>query len=132
MLCDSRLKRVAPASQSRQGLCTFLDMEPSAKPAFDPCDEVSLGQLHAFDRIEITTRNHTYEVVVTSPDTGEVLVRGGTVFPQFTAARLNGSTAGGHLIKGRSVNVGVRVEFAIEGYTPVVTSRVQTLAVAHH
>jgi hypothetical protein len=108
-----------------------IDMELSAKPAFDPCDAVSLGQLSAFDRIEITTRNHTYEVVVTSPDTGEVLVRGGTVFPQFTAARLNGSTDGGSLIKGRSVNVGVRVEFAIEGYTPVVTSRVQTLAVAH-
>jgi hypothetical protein len=102
-----------------------------ARSAYDRCDEVSLGELSAFDRIEITTRNHTYEVVVTSPDTGEVLVRGGTVFPRFTAARLNGSTAGGSLLKARSVNVGVRVEFAIEGYVPVVTSRVQTLAVAH-
>ena len=78
----------------------------------------------------ITTRNHTYEVVVTSPDTGEVLVRG-MVFPRFTAARLNGSSAGGSVINARSVNVGVRVEFGIEGYVPVVTSRVQTLAVAH-
>lgn len=100
-------------------------------PAFDRCDEISLGQLSAFDRIVITTRNHTYEVVVTSPDTGEVLVRGGTVFPRFTAARLNGSSAGDSSIKARSVNVGVRVEFAIEGYVPVVTTRVQTLAVAH-
>jgi hypothetical protein len=104
----------------------------SAGLAYDRCDEVSLGQLSAFDRMLITTRNHTYEVVVTSPDTGEVLVRGGTVFPRFTAVRLNGSTAGGSLIKARSVNVGVRVEFAIEGYVPVVTSRVQTLEVAHH
>ena len=100
-------------------------------PAFDRCDEISLGQLSAFDRIVITTRNHTYEVVVTSPDTGEVLVRGGTVFPRFTAARLNGSAAGDSSIKARSVTVGVRVEFAIEGYVPVVTTRVQTLAVAH-
>jgi hypothetical protein len=104
----------------------------SAGLAYDRCDEVSLGQLSAFDRIVITTRNHTYEVVVTSPDTGDVLVRGGTVFPRFTAVRLNGSTAGGSLIKARSVNVGVRVEFAVEGYVPVVTSRVQTLEVEHH
>ena len=103
----------------------------SAGLAYDRCDEVSLGQLSAFDRIVFTTRNHTYEVVVTSPDTGEVLVRGGTVFPRFTAACLNGSTAGGSLIKARSVNVGVRVEFAIEGYVPIVTTRVQTLSVAH-
>jgi hypothetical protein len=104
---------------------------PGAGLAFDRCDEISLGQLSVFDRIVITTRNHTYEVVVTSPDTGEVLVRGGTVFPRFTAARLNGSVAGGSSIAARSVNVGVRVEFAIEGYVPVVTTRVQTLAVAH-
>jgi hypothetical protein len=96
--------------------------------AYDWCDEVRLGQLAAFDRIVITTRNHTYEIIVTAPDTGEVLVRGGTVFPRFTAARLNGSTLGGSVIKVHSVNVGFRVEFAIEN-VPVVTSRVQTLAV---
>jgi hypothetical protein len=96
--------------------------------AYDWCNEVRLGQLSAFDRLVITTRNHTYEIIVTSPDTGEVLVRGGTVFPRFTSARLNGSTLGGSVIKVRSVNVGFRVEFAIEN-VPVVTSRVQTLAV---
>ena len=96
--------------------------------AYDWRDEVRLGQLAAFDRIVITTRNHTYEIIVTSPDTGDVLVRGGTVFPGFTAARLNGSTLGGNVINVRSVNVGFRVEFAIEN-VPVVTSRVQTLAV---
>ena len=78
--------------------------------AYDWCDEVRLGQLAAFDRIVITTRNHTYEIIVTSPDTGDVLVRGGTVFPGFTAARLNGSTLGGSVIKVRSVNVGFRVD----------------------
>ena len=48
---------------------------------YDWCDEVSLNQLSAFDRLVITTRNHTYEVIVTSPDTGDVMVRGGTIFP---------------------------------------------------
>lgn len=103
----------------------------SAWSGYDWCDEVSLNQLSAFDRIVLTTRNHSYEVVVTSPDTGDVLVRGGTFFPHFMAARLTGSTLGGSVIKVRSVNVGFRVELAIEGYAPVVTTRVRTLAVLH-
>jgi hypothetical protein len=103
----------------------------SAWSGYDWCNEVSLNHLAAFDRIVLTTRNHSYEVVVTSPDTGEVLVRGGTFFPHFMPARLAGSTLGGTVIKVRSVNVGFRVEFAIEGYAPIVTTRVQTLAVMH-
>jgi hypothetical protein len=127
---EQNAKHLSASSTAGESGVTGVEIL-GAGPAFDRCDEISLGQLSAFDRIVITTRNHTYEVVVTSPDTGEVLVRGGTVFPRFTAARLNGSAAGGSSIKERSVNVGVRVEFAIEGYVPVVTTRVQTLAVAH-
>jgi hypothetical protein len=103
----------------------------SAWSGYDWRDEVSLNQLSAFDRIVLTTRNHSYEVVVTSPDTGDVMVRGGTFFPHFMPARLTGSTLGGTVVKVRSVNVGFRVELAIEGYAPVVTTRVRTLAVLH-
>ena len=104
----------------------------SAWSGYDWCDEVSLNQLSAFDRIVITTRNHTYEVIVTSPDTGDVMVRGGTIFPQFTAARLAGSTLGGGLVKVRTVNVGFRVQFAIDSFSPVITTPVQTLALVQH
>ena len=96
---------------------------------YDWCDEVSLNQLSAFDRIVITTRNHTYELIVTSPDTGDVMVRGGTIFPQFTAARLSGSTLGGGVVKVRTVTVGFRVQFTIDALAPpIITTPVQTLA----
>src|SRR5712691_5797623 len=38
---------------------------------------VSLDQLSVSDRILATTENHMYEIVVTSPVTAAVLVRGG-------------------------------------------------------
>lgn len=100
----------------------------SAWSGYDWCDEVSLDQLSPFDRLVITTRNNTYEVIVTSPDTGDVMVRGGTIFPQFTAARLAGSTLGGGVMKARAVNVGFRVQFAVEAFMPIITSPVQKLA----
>lgn len=115
---------LAPAGSSETTL--------SAWSGYDWCEEVSLNQLSPSDRIVITTRNHTYEVVVTAPDTGEVLVRGGTIFPQFTAARLAGSTLGGGVMKVRTVNVGFRVQFAINAFAPIITTPVQTLAVVHH
>ena len=101
---------------------------PGAWSGCDWRDEISLNQLSAFDRLVITTRNHTYEVIVTSPDTGDVMVRGGTIFPQFTAARLAGSTLGGGVMKVRAVNVGFRVQFAIDAFAPIITTPVQTLA----
>ena len=93
-------------------------------------DEVRLDQLSEGDRILATTGNHTYEIVVTSPRTGEVLVRGGHFFPGFIPASLAGSALGGSSLKMRTVCVGGRLEFAF-GTTPVVTTRVRTVRVVH-
>jgi hypothetical protein len=91
-------------------------------------DEVILDQLSAGDEIVVTTRNHTYEIVVTSPWTGDVLVRGGCFFPDFTVARFVGSSLGGSSLKMRSVNVGCHLEFANSGH-PVITTRVRDVRV---
>jgi len=91
-------------------------------------DEVCLDQLSAGDRIMVTTRNHTYEILVMSPGTGDVRVRGGRFFPELTAARLAGSSLGGSSLKVRSVIVGCRLEFA-DGGRPVITSRVRDVRV---
>ena len=93
-------------------------------------DEVNVEQLAPFDRIVATTRNHEYEIVVRSPGTAEVLVRGGHLVPEFTPARLAGSSLGGSFIKVHSVNVGFRLEFVLEGRGPLVTTRVRTVCVA--
>jgi len=92
-------------------------------------DGVHLEQLAPLDRLTIRTQNNTYEIVVTAPRTGDVLVRGGQFFPEFTAVRLAGSTLGGSFLKMRSVHAGFRIEFSV-GRGVVVTSPVHSISFA--
>jgi len=92
-------------------------------------DGLHVDQLTALDRVTVLTHHSTYEIVLVSPATGEVLVRGGEFFPEFTTARLAGSTLGGSFLKMRSIHVGFRIEFAI-GRGVIVTSPVRTISVA--
>ncbi len=89
---------------------------------------VNLARLNPLDTVVVRTRNSTYEIIVTAPSTGEVLVRGGEFFPAFTAARLAGSTLGGSVLKLRSIHRGFRIEFGL-GRQFVLTSPVQTVVV---
>ena len=91
-------------------------------------DGLKLDDLCAMERITARTCYSTYEIVVVSPHSGEVLVRGGQFFPEFTPARLAGASLGGSLLKMRCMYVGFRIEFAEDGRV-IVTSPVRTLAV---
>jgi hypothetical protein len=92
-------------------------------------DAVSLEELEPLDQIIVTTRNHTYEILVVSPEDGTVVVRGGRAFPSRVTARLDGCSMGGATIKVRSIAVGLRVEFATNNHGQVITTPVTTLAV---
>jgi hypothetical protein len=85
---------------------------PTTTPWTGWRDEVILDELAAGDRILLTTWNNTYEIVVESPSTGKVLLRGGQFFPDFAIARIAGSLPGGSALKIRSINVGLRLEIA--------------------
>jgi hypothetical protein len=60
--------------------------------------------------LAVQTSNSLYEITVLNGHTGEVLVRGGDFFPERTAARLEGSTCGGSILKRRGIYVGLRME----------------------
>lgn len=96
---------------------------------YDWRDEISLDSVSPLDQIVVTTLNHTYEIVVISPATGDVLVRGGNVWPTLTPARLAGSTLGGSFLKVRSLNLGFRLEFIVRKGRSVITSRVRSISV---
>src|SRR5213593_3586167 len=64
-------------------------------------DGLHIDQLAPLDHLTILTHHSTYEIVLVSPATGEVLVRGGEFFPEFTTVRLAGSTLGGSFLKMR-------------------------------
>ena len=79
-------------------------------------------------RIVLRTHQHVYEIFVRSGATGEVLVRGGQFFQEFTEARLTGSSLGGGFLKRYGIYVGLRVEFNVNGET-LVTSPVFSLSI---
>lgn len=91
-------------------------------------DGVSLDRLSALDRLLVRTLRSVYEIIVTAPASGEVLVRGGEYFPSFTAARLVGSTMGGSFVKVRALHVGFRLEFTL-GRQFVLTSPMQSVEI---
>jgi hypothetical protein len=92
---------------------------------------VHLEELSALDQLVVKTENSTYEIILLSSATADVLVRGGAFYPVFTAARLAGSSLGGSFLKLRSVHVGFRMELSSErGF--IVTSAVRSVAIAPH
>ena len=95
----------------------------------DWSDGIHVADLAPLERLVIRTANSTYEIVVLSPATGSVLVRGGAFFPVFMPARLAGSSLGGSFLKLRSIHVGFRLELNTErGF--IITSPVRSAAIA--
>ncbi len=90
---------------------------------------INVDRLSPLDRLIVKTLHSTYEVVLASAGSSDVLVRGGAFFPQFTPARLAGSSLGGSFLKLRTVHVGFCVEFAVEKRV-IVTSPVRSITIA--
>lgn len=92
---------------------------------------VQIDQLGELESLFVRTRHTIYEIVVTSPEAGDVLVRGGARFPTFTHARVSGSTTGGNLLKCSGIYPGLRIEFQ-QNTRRILTSTVLAVAVAAH
>jgi hypothetical protein len=90
-------------------------------------DGVMVDRLSSLDRLMIRTRHSVYEIVIMSPDTADVLVRGGAYFPVFTRARVAGSSLGGSFLKVHGIYVGFRMELC-DGSRMIVTSPIEEVA----
>ena len=88
---------------------------------------VLLPCLGPYDRLIIHTRNSTYEIIVIEPHTASVLVRGGKFFPEFSPARVAGSSLGGGLLKLHGVYAGFQME--IVAGERILTTCVRTVSV---
>jgi hypothetical protein len=88
-----------------------------------------VNDLAAFDRLTIETLHSTYEIVIVSPQTATILVRGGAFFPHFTRVRVAGSSLGGSFLKLHGIYVGFRLELAA-GPRSIVTSTVRNISLA--
>ena len=91
-------------------------------------DGVQLERLDHMQRVVLRTYQHAYEIFVRGGATGDVLVRGGRFFQQFTEARLVGGSVGGGILKQYGVYVGLRVEFSVDGET-ILTAPIFSIAI---
>jgi hypothetical protein len=119
----ARVKQARATRPERPRVAASLD----AWLARDWSQGVQLSTLEEFQQIHICTQNTLYELIVISR-CGEVRVRGGRYFPDWTAARFAGSTAGGSFLKRLGINLGLQLEFEVD-CRRIITSPVRTIAV---
>ena len=84
-------------------------------------DSVKLDQLEPMTTLVVRTLNSLYRLIVADGD--NVLVQGGSFFPEPTFAKLDGASAGGSLLKTGWIGVGLLMEFRAGGKR-IVTSPV--------
>ena len=90
-------------------------------------DGVQVDMLEDMQRLVVRTYYSVYEIFVRCASTGQVLVRGGRFFQEFTDVKLTGSSLGGSFLKQFGIYVGLRLEFFVDGET-VLTSPVLSVA----
>ena len=95
------------------------------------CDWTQHGlQIEGIEPLQvfcIRTRNSVYDLAVASDRAGDVFVRGGRFFPEWTRVQLAGASVGGAFLKRHGVYIGFCLEFYWSGRR-VVTSRVHSIA----
>src|SRR5262245_57448591 len=105
----TRAERVRAARTERPRVAASLD----SWLARDWSQGVHLGTLEEFQQIHVCTQNTLYELIVVSR-CGDVRVRGGRYFPDWTPARFAGCTAGGSFLKRLGINLGLQMEFEVD------------------
>ena len=104
---------------------TVADLETWSKHAWT--DGLQIDALQDLETVCVRTRNSTYEITVLSGRTAEVLVRGGQFFPEYTSARVAGSSLGGSFLKLHGIYLVFSMELQHNGQT-IVTTAVQSIS----
>jgi hypothetical protein len=115
--------RVQIAKAERPSVASSLD----SWLARDWSQGVHVGALDEFQQLHVCTQNSLYELIIVSR-CGDVRVRGGRYFPDWTPARFAGCTAGGSFLKRLGLNVGLQMEFEVE-HRRIITSPVRSIAI---
>ena len=97
----------------------------------DWTEGVQLETIEDMETLTVRTENSTYEITVICGRTGEILIRGGRFFPEFTPAKLAGSSLGGSFLKLRGIYAGFSLEVHFDKRL-IITSRVRSISVPVH
>lgn len=113
----------APGDEVTQVLEITLDAWTAC--AWAQCG-LQLDALEPLQVLRVRTRNSTYDLAVAGDQPGDLLVRGGRFFPDWTRVQLAGASLGRGCLKRHGIYAGFRMEFYWAG-RHVVTSPVQSI-----
>ena len=86
---------------------------------------IALRQLEPLTELLVHTRNTCYRIVVSHE--ADIVIQGGSFFPDPTRAHVEGSSLGGNLLKVGWIGVGLRMEIVADGRR-IVTTAVRSIA----
>lgn len=86
---------------------------------------ISLPALEPLTSLIVETRNTRYQIIVTRGE--EIIIQGGSFFPDPTAARLDGASLGSGLLRLGWIGIGLRMEVRAGGQR-IVTTPVRSIA----
>ena len=89
---------------------------------------IGIGSVADGTPLTIRTRYSIYEMIVRDSARHDVILKGGSFFPEWTEARLNGSTAGGSALRSGWIGIGLRIEVVIDS-SRFTTSPVQSIVI---
>lgn len=81
---------------------------------------IALRQLEPLTELLVQTRNTHYRIVVSRD--ADIVIQGGSFFPDPTRAHVEGSSLGGNLLKVGWIGVGLRMEIVADGRRIVTTA----------
>ena len=81
---------------------------------------LALRQLEPLTELMVQTRNTCYRIVVSHD--ADVVIQGGSFFPDPTRAHVEGASLGGNLLKVGWIGVGLRMEVVADGRRIVTTA----------
>lgn len=81
---------------------------------------VALRSLEPLTELRVQTRNTSYRIVVSRDS--DIIIQGGTFFPDPTQAHIEGASLGGNLLKVGWIGVGLRMEILVQGRRIVTTA----------
>jgi hypothetical protein len=91
-------------------------------------DGVQINALRELDVLSVETKHHTYEITIFDPNTAEVMIRGGDIFPEASTAQVLGASIGGSFLKLHGIYLGFKIELRV-GRRHIVTSPVRSISI---
>lgn len=109
---------IRPLVRERSTTTRSATLDGFAQAASGP--GVSLRQLEPLTELRVHTRNSCYRIVVSGD--ADIVIQGGTFFPDPTRAHVEGASLGGNLLKVGWIGVGLRMEIVADGRRIVTTT----------